>query len=62
MDNDGIGLALNTLAREQMIHRLLADIRVDLEVCRIEGWNPMEYVERLKREIDALVNKFNKKK
>lgn len=54
--------SLNTLAREAMIHRLLADIRVDLEVCKIEGWNPKEYIDRLKREIDAIYNKFEKNK
>lgn len=31
--------ALNRLAREQIKLRLLADIRFDLAVCEIEGWD-----------------------
>lgn len=62
MDNDGISKALNNLCREQMIHRLLHDIRIDLEVCKLEGWNPKEYIDRLKREVDAFYDKFEKNK
>lgn len=35
------GKALNRLAREQIKLRLLADIRFDLAVCEIEGWNKL---------------------
>lgn len=50
--------ALNQLAREQMIKRLLADINADLTVCRLEGWDAGEYVERLKKEIDGVYELF----
>lgn len=39
--------SLNRLAREQMKHKLLADIRTDLAVCEIEGWRPREYLAEL---------------
>ena len=47
---------LNDLARHRMIHRLLADIRIDLEVCEIEGWDKMEYIQTLQKEIGGLGN------
>ena len=46
--------ALNRLAREQIKLRLLADIRFDLAVCEIEGWNKLEYLNELKSMIDDL--------
>lgn len=45
---------LNRLAREQIKLRLLADIRFDLAVCEIEGWNKLEYLNELKSMIDDL--------
>ena len=45
---------LNDLARHRMIHRLLSDIRIDLEVCEIEGWDKMEYIKTLQKEIGGL--------
>lgn len=44
-------VALNRLAREQMKLKLLADIRIDMTVCEIEGWDPMEHVRDLHREL-----------
>lgn len=52
---DGAARALNTLAREQMKHKLLADIRVDLTVCEIEGWEPREFL----RDLHSLVAHFD---
>lgn len=46
--------ALNDLARHRMIHRVLADIRIDMEVCEIEGWNKLEYLRTLQKEIGGL--------
>lgn len=46
--------ALNRLAREQIKLRLLADIRFDLAVCEIEGWDKLEYLNELKSMIDDL--------
>lgn len=37
----------NDLARAQFKHRMLADIRFDLAVCEIEGWNKLEYIAEL---------------
>lgn len=52
--------ALNALARYQAITHLLADITVDLIVCKLEGWDPEQYVNQLKDEIDRIYNKFKK--
>lgn len=46
--------ALNDLARHRMIHRILADIRIDMEVCEIEGWDKLEYLRTLQKEIGGL--------
>lgn len=46
--------ALNRLAREQIKLRLLADIRFDLAVCEIEGWDKAEYLSEIKNMIDEL--------
>lgn len=48
--------SLNRLAREQMKLKLLADIRMDLIVCEIEGWDKMEYIN----ELNELVNSFGR--
>ena len=42
---------LNELARHKMIVRLLDDIRIDLMICEIEGWNKLEYIRMLQEEI-----------
>lgn len=44
-------VALNRLAREQTKLRLLADIKADLLVCEIEGWDKKEYLNELKELI-----------
>ena len=49
--------AFNRLAREKMKLRLLADIRMDLMVCELEGWNKLEYLD----ELLALVQELRKK-
>ena len=46
--------ALNNLARHEMMLKLLNDIRVDLIICEIEGWDKKEYLEELKKMITAL--------
>lgn len=45
--------ALNTLAREQLKLKLLNDIRLDIEVCKIENWDYKEYLLELKKLIDS---------
>lgn len=39
--------AFNRLAREKMKLRLLADIRMDLMVCKLEGWDKLEYLDAM---------------
>lgn len=51
--------ALNRLAREKMKYRLLADIRFDLAVCEIEGWDKAEYLSEIKNMIDELGGEKN---
>ena len=48
--------AFNRLAREQMKHRLLADILADMQVCELEGWDKLEYLD----ELLALVQELRK--
>jgi len=36
---------LNELAREQMKTRLLADVLMDMEICKLEGWSVIEYLQ-----------------
>lgn len=49
--SEEVGIALNRLAREQMKHRILSDIAVDLTVCELEGLDTSEYV----RELQAML-------
>lgn len=49
--------AFNRLAREKMKMRLLADIRMDLMVCDLEGYSKLEYLD----ELLALVQELRKK-
>lgn len=46
--------AVNDLARHKAIVRLLADVRVDLEICELEGWDKMEYINMLKELINSI--------
>lgn len=58
---DDTGLALNTLAREQMKYKLITDIRFDIEVCKLEGWDYTEYLQQLKEIIDSFIKEKEKK-
>lgn len=46
--------ALNDLARHQMIYKLLADIRMDLAICEVEGWSKTEFINQLKQLINSI--------
>ena len=50
-----VGQVLNKLAREQMKLRLMQDIRVDIEVCKLEGINYKDYLLELKDMIDGFL-------
>lgn len=45
---------VNELARKKFEMRLLADIRIDLMVCEIEGWDKSEYIKELKELIGSI--------
>jgi len=49
------GKTLNTLAREQMKFRLLQDIRIDIEVCKLEGLDYKKFLWELKNIIDGFL-------
>lgn len=46
--------AVNDLARHKAIVRLLADVRIDLGICELEGWDKMEYINMLKTMLDSI--------
>lgn len=54
-------LALNRKAREELKLKILADIRFDIDVCKIEGWDYLEYLHELKELIESLENGKGKK-
>ena len=54
MNEEDVAKPLNDLARHQMILKLLADIRMDMTVCEIEGWDKLEFLNMLKKEINSL--------
>lgn len=54
--SENIPNILNRLAREKMKERILRDIRVDLQVCEIEGWDKMEYLSELRELINGIGN------
>lgn len=56
---ENVGIALNRVAREQMKLRLLGDIRVDIEVCKLEGIDYKEYLLELKEIIDSFLTVSN---
>lgn len=43
--------ALNDLARRQNILRILQDIRIDMEVCEVEGWDKTEYIRMIQKAV-----------
>ena len=51
---------LNRLAREQMKARLLADIAADAQVCLLEGWSFVEYIEELLGEVERIAVSMRK--
>ena len=46
--------AFNDLARHTAIVRILIDIRIDMEICEIEGWDKTEYIKQLKKLLDSI--------
>lgn len=50
--DDNIGVKVNQLCREEMKLRLMKDIYIDIEVCKLEGIDYKEYLHELKEIID----------
>lgn len=46
--------ALQTLARHQMIERLLQDILMDLRICEVEGRDKREYINMIAEAIESI--------
>ena len=46
--------ALNDLARHKAIVRILNDIRLDMEICEIEGWSKSEYLNSIRKLLDSI--------
>lgn len=46
---------VNTLARKRFQEQLLKDIRCDLIICELEGWDKKEYI----RELKEILNSFD---
>ena len=55
LTGDGAAYALQRLAREQMKHKLQADILTDMTICQLEGWPALEYVT----DLHMLIAGFN---
>lgn len=49
----GTARALNNLARHQQIVRLEQDILMDMQICEVEGWDKLEYINMLKDLISS---------
>ena len=46
--------ALNDLARHKAIVRILSDIRMDMEICEIEGWDKNEYLNLIRQLLNSI--------
>ena len=46
--------SLNDLARHKAIVRILNDIRMDMEICEIEGWDKNEYLNLIRQLLNSI--------
>ena len=53
--------ALNDLARHTAILRILEDVRIDLEICEIEGWDKNEYLNLIKQLLNSIGGQNNER-
>ena len=53
---------VNILARKKFQEQLLKEIKFDLIVCEIEGWDKNEYIKELKKLINSIDISDNKNK
>ena len=57
--NKDTARALNDLARHTAIVRILNDIRIDMEICEIEGWNKTEYLNLIRQLLNSIGGQNN---
>ena len=55
--NKDTARALNDLARHTAIVRILNDIRMDMEICEIEGWDKNEYLNQIRQLLNSIRGK-----
>ena len=52
--------ALNDLARESLILKILAEVTFDMNVCKLERWDYTELPKRIKKEMDLILEKTSR--
>lgn len=52
---------LQELARHEFICKMLAEIIMDVMVCRQEGWDETEFIRQLHAELDGFMEKIDRK-
>ena len=52
--------ALNDLARHTAIVHILNDIRMDMEICEIEGWDKNEYLNLIRELLNSIGGQHEK--
>ena len=57
--NEDTARALNDLARHEAIVRILNDIRMDMEICEIEGWDKNEYLNLIRELLNSIGGQNN---
>jgi len=62
LEEKEIAKSINTLARHQMIMRIESDILVDMQVCDIEGWDKMEYINMIANILDEFRRTYANRK
>lgn len=45
---------MQELARHQMIVKLYKDILMDMQICEIEGWDKMEYINQIREALNFI--------
>lgn len=48
---------VNELAREQLKHKILTDISIDLQICKLEWWEYKDYLISIRDMIDWIIKK-----
>jgi len=54
-------ILFNKLARERFKLKLLEDIKIDMTICEMEGWDKKQYILELKQLLDDFYVKFKKR-